>query len=130
MSDDLIRRSDAIKTIWNEWHECLGEYDAQTIIHDTTDAIELIPAASGDDWIECSKELPPEPCGEDYYFIDGDNVYADEYIVMINGATIPTSLYWNGKIWFDPYGCDCGRKYDDVIAWHRMPEPYKPKEPS
>lgn len=71
-------------------------------------------------WIPVSKELPPIPTGRKEYFLNGSDVAADEYIVMIDGEKLPTSLLWSGDTWFDVDGI--GYK---VLAWYRLPELYR-----
>ena len=75
-------------------------------------------------WISCKKRLPKKPTGPAYYPFKGNDISADEYIVMIRGAEVPTSLYWSGEVWFSPYGIDGGYTYN-VIAWMPFPEPYR-----
>ena len=40
---DLISRQAAIDAVIEDWNECCGVYDADTIIHDVTDVIEHLP---------------------------------------------------------------------------------------
>ena len=75
-------------------------------------------------WIPCSERLPEKPIGVCYFNHDGEDVPGKEYIVMIEDAIEPTSLYWTGDVWFSPYGIDEDTEYD-VIAWMPLPEPYK-----
>ena len=75
-------------------------------------------------WIPCSERLPEKPVGVCYFDHDGKDVPGKEYIVMIEDAIEPTSLYWTGDVWFSPYGIDKDTEYD-VIAWMPLPEPYK-----
>ena len=68
-------------------------------------------------WIPVEKELPPEP---PEYVDDEDDL--EEYIVMIDGATIQTTLSYagDGTWWEDG-------EYYPVIAWRPLPEPYRPE---
>lgn len=77
------------------------------------------------EWISTKKTQPPKPNGAKYYSLDGEDIAADEYNVMIKGATEPTSLFWSGDVWFSPYGIDEGCTYN-VTHWIPLPEP--PKE--
>lgn len=64
-------------------------------------------------WIPVEEQLPRETRNE-----YGDPV---EYIVMIDGARMPTVLYYYGNdIWLDDKGT-----FYDVVAWMPLPEPYK-----
>lgn len=73
-----------------------------------------------DEWISVEDRLPNEEEFEKYY---RRNHYAAEFIVMIKGASKPTTLYYTEGIWFD----DNSNDYD-VIAWQPLPEPYEVKE--
>ena len=70
-----------------------------------------------DGWISVEKELPPEP---PEYVDDEDNL--EQYIVMIDGAEIPTILRYAGDgTWWEDGA------YYPVIAWRPLPEPYRPE---
>ena len=77
-------------------------------------------------WIPAKEMLPEIPKGVDVYWCSecGD-VAADEYIVMIKGATLPTALFWDGKHWFDING---EQTLYPVIAWMPLPDPYMEEE--
>ena len=70
-----------------------------------------------DGWIPVEKELPPEP---PEYVDDEDDL--KEYIVMIVGATRPTTLRYagDGTWWEDG-------TYYPVIAWQPLPDSYRPE---
>lgn len=68
-------------------------------------------------WIPVEERLPNE---EEFREAYCRNAYAAEYIVMIKGATRPTTLYFREGCWFDSE-----RNYYNVIAWMPLPEPYK-----
>ena len=88
-------------------------------------ALQALPSAQPEQrWIPCSERLPKKPTGSLDFFLHDRDVAADEYIVMIAGAKLPTSLYWTGEVWFSPYGIDPECEYT-VIAWMPLPEPYK-----
>ncbi len=75
-------------------------------------------------WIPVSERLPKMPTGEDKYHFKGEDYSADEYIVMLEYGTIPTTMYWNGTEWFDPH-----EKFSyTVLAWQLLPEPYRESE--
>jgi hypothetical protein len=68
-------------------------------------------------WIPTNKRLPNQKD-----FIKGyiRNQHAAGFIVMIEGANMPTCLYYAGGSWFDE-----DRNYYKVTAWMPLPEPYK-----
>lgn len=68
-------------------------------------------------WIPVKKRLPNEGEFREAYC---RNAYVAEFLVMIKGATKPTTLYFRDGCWFDSE-----RNYYDVIAWMPLPEPYK-----
>lgn len=79
-------------------------------------------------WIACSERLPDDPEGgiprgrdelEDAYVKDR----IKEYIVMIDGASIPTALFHGGEgRWYD---CNGTQEICRVVAWQPLPEPYR-----
>ena len=71
-------------------------------------------------WIPCSERLPNE---EEFIKVYCRNIYAAEFIVMIKGATLPTTLYFKNGSWTDMEG-----NYYNVVAWQPLPEPYKGEE--
>lgn len=71
-------------------------------------------------WIPCSERLPSE---EEFIKAYCRNSYAAEFIVMIKGATLPTTLYFKNGSWTDMKG-----NYYNVVAWQPLPEPYKGEE--
>lgn len=85
--------------------------------------VDNAPTIEPQKWIPVSERLPEIPKGCDVYWCSecGD-VAADEYIVMIKGATLPTALFWDGKHWFDING---EQTLFPVIAWMTFPEAYK-----
>lgn len=71
-------------------------------------------------WISCSERLPNK---EEFLKAYIRNKYGAEFIVMIEGANRPTTLYLTTDgLWVD----DC-RNVHEVIGWHPLPEPYQPK---
>lgn len=76
--------------------------------------------AKNDGWIPCSERLPNE---EKFIKAYCRNSYAAEFIVMIKGATLPTTLYFKNGSWTDMKG-----NYYNVVAWQPLPEPYKGEE--
>ena len=120
--DDLISRQAAIDAI-NKAFERVFAWDGTSPLGDKV--LENVPSAQPEQrWIPCSERLPKKPTGSLDFFLHDRDVAADEYIVMIAGAKLPTSLYWTGEVWFSPYGIDPECEYT-VIAWMPLPEPYK-----
>ena len=76
--------------------------------------------AENDSWIRTSERLPSE---EEFIKAYCRNSYAAEFIVMIKGATLPTTLYFKNGSWTDMKG-----NYYNVVAWQPLPEPYKGEE--
>lgn len=68
-------------------------------------------------WIPVKERLPNE---EEFMEAYRRNAYAAEFIVMIKGATLPTTLYFKNGSWTDMKG-----NYYNVVAWQPLPEPYK-----
>ena len=68
-------------------------------------------------WIPTSERLPNE---EDFVKAYCRNHYCAEFIVMIEGATRPTTLYYKNGIWTDEIN-----NHYRVAAWQPLPEPYK-----
>lgn len=71
-------------------------------------------------WIPTSERLPNE---EDFVKAYCRNHYCAEFIVMIEGASRPTTLYYKNGIWADEIN-----NHYRVVAWKPLPEPYKPEE--
>ena len=126
---DLISRQAAISSL-NDWRfgisigegTSLDERLAYDILTQVIEGLERLPSAQPEQrWISCSERLPETPTGNKDYEWDGEDIAADEYIVMIKNAKHPTSLWWTGKEWIDVYAYEsyC------VIAWMPLPEPYK-----
>lgn len=69
-------------------------------------------------WIPCSERLPSE---EEFIKSYIGKMYGAEFIVMIEGANKPTTLYYTlDGMWKDDYG-----EFYKVIAWQLLPESYK-----
>ena len=69
-----------------------------------------------DDWIPCSKRLPNEEELAKAYVSED----AAEFLVTIEGATRPTTLYFKNGKWFD-----VKMNLYKVVAWKLLPEPYR-----
>ena len=72
-------------------------------------------------WIPCSERLPNEEEMKKAYC---RNTYGSEFIVMVDGATKPTTLYRT----LDGYWKDDSSNFYKVIAWQPLPAPYKEGE--
>lgn len=89
-----------------------------------SDAIEIVDQVAeeyNNGWIPCSERLPSAE--ETWNYVEEDDVYEpNEFIVMINGATLPTVLFYDSisNEWTD--GDDEVYK---VIAWQPLPAPPK-----
>lgn len=70
-----------------------------------------------DGWIPVEERLPNEEEFKEAYC---RNKYAAEFVVMIEDATRPTTLYYKNGSWFDEE-----RNYYSVVAWQPLPKPYK-----
>lgn len=73
--------------------------------------------AENDGWLRTSERLPSE---EEFIKAYCRNGYAAEFIVMIKGATLPTTLYFENGSWTDMKG-----NYYNVSAWQPLPDRYK-----
>ena len=72
-------------------------------------------------WIPCSERMPSEEEMKKAYC---RNKYGSEFIVMIEGANRPTTLYRTlDGFWVD----DC-RNVHEVIAWQPLPPRYEPQK--
>lgn len=102
-------------------HEVLFALGATGLAGEIADIIHShMDEAENDGWIPVEERLPDEKEFQRAYC---KNYYAAEFIVMIENATIPTTLYFKNESWFDEE-----RNYYKVIAWRPLPEPYKPKK--
>lgn len=98
--------------------QCEGMARAMNIIRSHMDEVNDTNVPSN--WIPCSERLPNE---EEFIKAYCRNIYAAEFIVMIKGATLPTTLYFKNGSWTDMKG-----NYYNVVAWQPLPEPYKGEE--
>ena len=80
----------------------------------------IIRKHMNDGWIPVKERLPSE---EEFKKAYCQNKYAAEFIVMIEGATLPTTLYFRNGIWADEEN-----NHYKVIAWQLLPEPYRPEK--
>ena len=69
-------------------------------------------------WILCSERLPEE--ANDYFVTQYNENAIDEYCDGYRTSTI----FFNG-VWWNDIDCEFGWK---IIAWHTLPNPYKPEE--
>lgn len=83
-------------------------------------SIKVIKEVAGEynnGWIPCSERLPKY---DEEYFEKHNN--HKQYIVMCKDAYEPTVAYFSkGKTWY----YNDFVKFNDVIAWQPIPEPYK-----
>lgn len=66
-------------------------------------------------WIDCTKELPPQPSPNPEF----ENKPLEIYMVSVKYSKYPFRAFWNGKIFTD------GFSKIDPIAWQPLPESYK-----
>lgn len=90
------------------------------IIHSHMGEAKDINVPNKDSWIPVEERLPNKREFQEAYC---RNHYAAEFLVTIEGATRPTTLYFKNNSWFDEE-----RNYYEVIAWQPLPEQYRPKE--
>ena len=113
-----------LEKILEEINRRIDEYVDHDYVRGSGDVVKGLSIAKSivrkhmnDGWIPVEKELPPEP---PEYVDDEDNL--KEYIVMIDGAEIPTILRYAGDgTWWEDGA------YYPVIAWRPLPEPYHPE---
>lgn len=91
--------------------------DVEEIIRSHMDEAKDINVPNKDSWIPVEEGSPNKREFQEAYC---RNHYAAEFIVMIEGATRPTTLYFKNNSWFDEE-----RNYYKVIAWQPLSEPYK-----
>ena len=99
MSDDLIKRSDAIGACAYETVEC---YEARK-------AIRALPSADRpQEWIPCSERLPREEEQDDELGV---------LVTLGNGYSGIQYDWYHGDHWYDWDGY--------VLAWMPLPKPWK-----
>lgn len=80
--------------------------------------VQKVAEEYNDGWIPCSERLPSK---EEFIKSYIGKMYGAEFIVMIEGANRPTTLYYTlDGMWKNDYG-----EFHKVIAWRLLPEPYK-----
>lgn len=94
---------------------------AKGYAHGVGKAIEIVKQEAtehNNGWIPCSERLPSEA---DFIASYRRNKYSAEFVVMIEGATRPTTLYFRKTgSWVDE-----NENLYKVTAWQPLPEPYK-----
>ena len=99
-------------------HEVLFALGAAGMVTEIEDIIRShMDEVADDSWIPVSERLPNEREFQEAYC---RNHCAAEFLVMIKGATRPTTLYFVNNSWFDEE-----LNYYKVAAWQPLPEPYK-----
>lgn len=108
-----------VDSLLDRFGEIIMRYRAIGTPDELQEAMRIARYHGDSGWTPCSVGLPEEP-GSGLQEMEG----LDEYIVMIQGADIPTALYYagNGK-WCDAVKQD----FYPVTAWRPFPGPYRPK---
>lgn len=103
------------RELWNDKPRGVQDEDIANFNRDIEYLRDIIRKHMNNGWIPVEEDLPPEP---PEYVDDEDDL--KEYIVMIDGAKIPTILRYagDGTWWEDG-------TYYPVIAWRPLPEPYQ-----
>jgi len=115
---DNIRSFVESKGYTNNDEKCIRNIEVlKTIITALEGYLSSKKKSGNDGWISVEEGLPNKREFQEAYC---RNHYAAEFIVMIEGATRPTTLYFKNNSWFDEE-----RNYYKVIAWQPLPEPYK-----
>lgn len=119
MSDDLIRRSDAIKALSEVFTEC-EPCDKEEEIDIAVTTVKEIPSADRpQEWIPCSERLPKI----------GEHHISEPCLVYCKGGAY-TFAELEENI-FGQVGWNCERDDDyhepigEVVAWMPLPEPWK-----
>ena len=100
----------------------VGETDISRMCEDVAKRLEELDKQIQEqskvgDWIPCSERFPSKEEFKEAYC---RNKYGAEFIVMIEGANRPTTLYLTSDgLWVD----DC-RNVHEVLAWRPLPESY------
>lgn len=92
------------------------------------EAVQQVSTEYNNGWIPVKERLPEEPEETFSEEVTVEELIWDgkinEYNVMIEGASVPTTLYYAGNgYWYDEVNED----YCPVIAWKPLPEPYQLK---
>ena len=119
---DLIERQAAIDEI-NKAFERVFAWDGTSPLGDKV--LENVPSAQPEQrWIPCSERLP-EKSGR-YLVTRGSNVCGSlwDRLDILNYSDLmglkKEKIWWSGNV-----GKSDFEKYDDVLAWMPLPEPYK-----
>ena len=116
--EKILERLEELK---NHYHKCcLVDYNEGAEVA-LTEAMLIVQEVAGEyngGWIPCSERLPSE---EEFIKSYIRKMYGAEFIVMIEGANKPTTLYYTlDGMWKDDHG-----EFYKVIAWQLLPESYK-----
>lgn len=118
--EKLEEMEDLNYNVWQEYED----YINYGVMDGFKQAIEIVNQATeeyNNGWIPVSERLPNFEERKKAYC---RNEHGAEFVVMIEGATLPTTLYikMQEDIWFDEQG-----ELYNVVAWQPLPEPYQPK---
>ena len=147
---DLISRQAAIDAVKEEWDGWSFEYDAETIVSYTCEALERLPSAQPEvlahgegeliaqpepRWIPCSERLPEDL--EEVNVTWVNHIPEPYYDFLKDKPFTGSAVYYRGEwFWYSSrcvdilaeYGVNDMDKVDDgveITAWMPLPEPYK-----
>ena len=129
MSDDLIRRSDAIKVLRKRWARTI-HYDGigEDIGEECEEAINAVPSADRpQEWIPCSERLPEERewIGTKKF----GTTISDEVLVTFEsrGERFVRPIHFqNGELGgMDKHTMDAVHGEWKAVAWMPLPKPWK-----
>lgn len=119
---DLIRSGYVRQSICNSDGVPVTSYDIPLVEEDHVDLLAeylLEYGVTMPQWIPVTERLPIEEY-EEYKEKWQDDEYPG-FLVMIEGALLPTHLYFDGEKWYETFG---GGKYDhQVTHWMSLPAP-------
>lgn len=121
MSDELIRRQDALEALGEEppvWYDGEDEIAERNQWRRDVNAIKAVPAAYPEPhWIPCSEKNPPEEAKR--YWICTDCGY------QCQCRWTNVNYFWDGLTTNWKWHMMDIPQYSKVVAWMPLPEPWK-----